>query len=327
MTHLFAFLMVVFFIGMAAICSGLNIALVALDPQELKRKSKLGDKRAKKIYPYRKNIHLSLASILFSNALFVSSETLVLGDHFDGIIAALISTLLLVMFGELLPQAFFNKNAMGIVYKFIPLLKLMIILTYVVSKPLQLVLDKWFGHGLKRTLHTRHELDLIIKDHVREPTSELDDDEVEIIRGALQLSEKQVADIMTPMSDVLWIKNTDSIDALMIDKIQASGHSRVPVFSKSLKECYGVLLVKDLLDIDFDDTTLTPSELKLHPTKSIGSRTALDTMFRNFIAARTHLMPVTHKGKIVGIITIEDLLEEIIGHEIIDESDYNLSQA
>lgn len=326
MTHFFAFLLVASFLVMAAICSGLNIALVSLDPNELRRKRKLGDKRAKAIYPFRKNIHLSLAAILFSNALFVSSESLVLGEHFNGVIAALISTLLLVTFGELLPQAFFNKNAMQIVYRFVPLLRLMVILTYPVSKPLQIALDKWFGHGLKRTLHTRHELDLIIKDHVSEPSSELDEDEVEIIRGALQLSEKQVIDIMTPINHVFWIKNTDSIDDLVIDKIQASGHSRIPVFNKALTNCYGVVLVKDLLDIDFDDTTLSPNQLRLHITKTIGSRTALDTMFRHFISARTHLMPVTQDKKIVGIITIEDLLEEIIGHEIIDESDQNLNR-
>ena len=84
--------------------------------------------------------------------------------------------------------------------------------------------------------------------------------------------------------------------------------------------------MKELVDIDFDSQTIKLSDFRLHTTKTIGTKTALDTMFRHFIAARTHLMPVTLNHKIVGIVTIEDLIEEIIGHEIIDESDSTLNR-
>ena len=71
----------------------------------------------------------------------------------------------------------------------------------------------------------------------------------------------------------------------------------------------------------FDTNPPRVDELRLHPTQAVGSMTALDTMFRKFIAAHTHLMPVEKDDKIVGVITIEDLVEEIIGHEIEDETD------
>jgi metal transporter CNNM len=314
-------LTVIVLLFFSAICSGLNVALISLDPNELKRKSKLGDKRAKRVYPLRKNAHLSLASILLANVAFASGMAIVLGNSLNGFIAGGISTLLLVVFGELLPQALFTKDALKFCAIFAPSIRLATLLTYPISKPLQKVLDKWFGPHGQKTLHSRHELGLLIDEHIDEPKSELDDDEVEIIRGALQLSEKQVTDIMTPINSVFWLKHTDNIDAHTIDKIKNAGKSRIPIFSKNLETCFGVLLVKELVDIDFDNETIPVSKARLHKTKSIGGKTALDTMFRHFIAARTHLMPVVQNGKIVGIVTIEDLIEEIIGHEIVDESD------
>jgi CBS domain containing-hemolysin-like protein len=111
------------------------------------------------------------------------------------------------------------------------------------------------------------------------------------------------------------------IDAAKIDEIKEENWSRIPVFNAELTECYGILLMKDLVDIDFDERPYRVSELTLHKTKLVGSMTALDTMFRKFIAARTHLMPIERDDKIIGILTIEDLIEEILGHEIEDESD------
>src|SRR3989344_4237059 len=312
---------VIVLIILSAICSGLNIALISLDPSELKRKAKLGNKKAQKLYPFRKNAHLSLASILLANVAFASSAAIVLGDSFNGFVAVAISTLLLVIFSELLPQALFTKDALAFCARFVPLLRLMVMITYPISKPLQLILDRWFGTHGKKLLHTRHELGLLINDHMDEPSSELDEDEVEIIRGALQLSEKQVVDIMTPVSDVFWINEEAMIDDRMINRIKSAGYSRIPIFNNKLSECFGVLLMKDLVDIDFDENPQLVSEPRLHKTKNIGSKTALDTMFRHFITAQTHLMPVAINSKIVGIVTIEDLIEEIIGHEIIDESD------
>lgn len=316
---------VLVFVVMSAICSGLNIALMSLNLQELNRKRKLGDKKAKKIYAFRKNAHLTLASILISNVAFNSAVAILMGDKYNGLIAAAITTLLLVVFSELLPQAIFTRDALNFMYKFSPLIKLMTFVTYPISKPLQLVLDKGFGPETK-SLHSRDELGLLIDDHIDAPGSELDEDEVEIIRGALQLSEKQVIDIMTPMDKVFWIHQTADIDGVMIDKIKDAGFSRIPIFNKALTSCYGVLLMKELVDIDFDEEVIKLSDFRLHTTKTIGSKTALDTMFRHFIAARTHLMPVSAGGRIVGIVTIEDLIEEIIGHEIIDESDQTLNR-
>ena len=135
------------------------------------------------------------------------------------------------------------------------------------------------------------------------------------------LSEKRVRDITTPMRHVYWLTPDTVIDANKIDEIKSENWSRVPILSSDLKKVHGLLLMKDLVDIDFDERSYKVSELPLKQTKAVGSMTALDTLFRRFIAAHTHLMPVERDDRIVGIVTIEDLIEEILGHEIEDESD------
>jgi metal transporter CNNM len=244
----------------------------------------------------------------------------VLESVFYGLIAGLISTLLIVILGEIVPQAFFVRRALFYCSRFSPLLRLMIVLTYPVSKPLQLLLDKLLK-GETAHLQSRQELGMMISEHLGTTESELDEDEVEIIRGALQLSEKRVRDITTPIKDVYWLTPDTVIDGRRIDEIKQSGRSRIPIFNNGKTLCYGILLVKELVDVDFDNEPVRVDELRLHPVKMIGSMTALDTMFRKFINAHTHLMPVEKDDMIIGVITIEDLIEEIIGHEIEDETD------
>jgi metal transporter CNNM len=313
-------LTVVGLIGISAVCSGLNLALMSLDPNDLKRKAATGDKRAAKILPYRKNSHLALSSILIGNVAVISTTSLVLESKISGLIAGLLSTLLIVIFGEIIPQAFLVHHALSGTYKLLPLLKVIMFITYPLAKPLQLILDKVLKER-DADLHSRGELGLIIGEHFGRDESELDEGEVEIIRGALKLSEKRVKDIMTPMNGVYSLRIDDTIDAEKIDEIKAENWSRIPVFSKDMTQCFGILLMKDLVDIDFDETPVPVSQLKLHRTKQVGSMTALDTMMHKFIAGHTHLIPVERDGKLIGVVSIEDLLEEIIGQEIEDESD------
>ncbi len=304
---------------LAAVCSGLNIAVMSLDLAELKRKARLGDKHARRVLPLRKNVHLLLGSILFTNVAAASATAIVLGDVLNGFVAGILSTFLLVIVGEIFPQALFSKHALLWSSRFAPLLKLMIVITYPASKPLQHILDKIFP-ATGRPLHTRGELGLMIAEHTS-TESELDEDEVEIIRGALQLSEKRVRDIVTPIEDVYWLTPETRLDDPRIDEVKARGFSRIPIFNQQLTKCYGVMLMKELVDIDFDHNEYTVSDMTLYPTQLVGSMTALDTMFRKFISARTHLIPIEKDDKIIGVSTIEDLLEEILGHEIEDESD------
>lgn len=307
-------------VALSAVCSGLNIALMSLEPADLKRKAKIGNPDARRVLPLRKNAHLSLAAILLTNVAAVSVTSLVLEAEAGGLIAAIMSTLLIVILGEIIPQAFFAKHALKACSRFAPALRFMIVVTYIVSKPLQLLLDKLFGQE-KSKLHSRHELGMMISEHLGDDNSELDNDEVEIIKGALQLSEKRIRDIMAPIRNVYWMTPNTRIDSDKIDEIKMHGWSRIPILNKQSTSCYGILLMKDLVDIDFDEEDIRVSELPLYPVQMVGSMTALDTLFRKFITGGAHMLPVEKDDQIVGIVTIEDLLEEIVGHEIEDETD------
>jgi metal transporter CNNM len=318
------FLIAIVLVGVSAVCSGLNVALMSLDIGDLRRKAKLGDHAAINVLPLRKSTHLSLSAILLTNIAAVSATSLVLENVFIGVVAGLIGTLTTVIFGEIFPQALFLRNALRVSALLSPFLRVIIFVSYPISKPLQLLLDQLFP-GENRHLQSRHELGLMISEHAGADESELDDDEVGIMRGALQLSEKHVRDIMTPISKVYSLLPHAVIDSRRIDEIKASGFSRIPVLNKEKTACFGVLLVKQLVDIDFDENPPRVDELLLHPVQAVGGMTALDTMFRKFIGAHTHLMPIEKDGKIVGVVTIEDLIEEIVGHEIEDETDQRTS--
>lgn len=306
-------------VGFAAVCSGLNVAFMSLNVADLKRKAKLDNTYAQRLLPLRRNAHLTLAAILLTNVAAASATPLVLDTQVNGIFAGIISTLLLVMFAEIMPQALFTRQALMYCGKLSWLLRTMIVVTYPLAKPLQLLLDKLFGRE-RNELHTRHELGLLITEHLGDDNSELDEDEVEIIRGALKLSEKRVSGIMTPVRNVFWLTADATIDQDTISEIKSKGWSRIPVFNKQLTTCFGLLLMKDLIDVK-PDQQLTVDDLDLYPAQVVGSMTALDTLFRKFISGGTHLIPVEKDDRIVGIVTIEDLLEEIVGHEIEDETD------
>jgi metal transporter CNNM len=314
-----AFLLAGVLIFLSAICSGLNVALLSLNLQDLRRKAKLGDAHAKRALPIRRKVHFFLSGILLANVAFASSAAIVLGDAFSGLFAVFISTILLVVFAEITPQAIAVSRAMKAVSIFADPIRFFTYLGYPLTKPLALLLDKLVGKS-KVVLHTRNELSLLVADHLV-GDSELDEDEVEIVQNAIQLSEKRVRDIMTPLKNTYFLFEDEVIDHKKIDELKRINHSRLPIFNKEKTQARSYLMMKDLIDIDFSERAYTLKELKTYKTKTVGSMTALDTMFRIFIAAKRHLLIVEKDDKVLGIVTLEDMIEETIGHEIEDEGD------
>ena len=174
MSTTLVFVIVLILIGFSAVCSGLNVALMSLDMKDLQRKAKLGNLQAKQVLPLRRTTHLTLAAILLTNVAAVSATSLVLESALYGILAGIIATLLTVIFGEILPQALFSQKPLYYVAKLRYAMRVMIFATYIVAKPLQLLLDKLFSHEGAR-LQTSHELGIMISEQMGHEESELDD--------------------------------------------------------------------------------------------------------------------------------------------------------
>ncbi len=307
-------------VGASAVCSGLNVALLSLNNRDLRHKAKLGSRHAKRALIIRNHVHFYLSGILLANVAFASSASIVLGDQLSGLYAVFISTILLVVFAEITPQAIAVSRAMKAISIFAPLITFFAYAGYPITKPLSALLDKLVG-VTKTSLHTRNELSLLVADHLI-GESELDEDEVEIVQNAIQLSEKRVRDIMTPLDSTYYLFEDEIIDQSKIEELKKQNYSRIPIFNKRLTQSRSFLMLKDLVDMDFSDKPMHIKDLKTYRTKTVGSMTALDTMFRIFIAAKRHLLLVEKDKKVIGIVTLEDMIEETIGHEIEDESDF-----
>ncbi|NQZ33452.1 MAG: CBS domain-containing protein [Oceanospirillaceae bacterium] len=149
----------------------------------------------------------------------------------------------------------------------------------------------------------------------------LDSEALSIIKGAMQVADLQVRDIMVPRSKMVVVEADQTLKEFL-PTIISSAHSRFPVIGKSPDEIIGVLLAKDLLPnlLDKNETEFTVQD-KLRKVTFIPESKRLNILLKEFRATRSHLAIVVDEyGGIAGLITIEDVLEQIVG-EIEDEHD------
>ena len=142
-----------------------------------------------------------------------------------------------------------------------------------------------------------------------------------IIEGALQVSEMQVRDVMIPRAQVVEINANEAIDEFM-PRVVESAHSRFPVINDS-DDVVGVLLAKDLLPLLISDRSNEDFQLKevARPARFVPESKRLDTLLREFRDQRFHMALVVDEfGDFAGLVTIEDVLEQIVG-DIEDEHD------
>ena len=148
------------------------------------------------------------------------------------------------------------------------------------------------------------------------------EDAREMIEGVIELPDRDVADIMTPRSDVDALPLDLSWDELL-PRVAESGRTRLPVYHDELDNVVGVLYVKDLLAEIAHQAHRPPRPIRaiLRRAWTVPKTVKLDKMLKRFLKTRSHLAIVTEEHRVVaGIVTIEDVLEEIVG-EIVDEFD------
>jgi len=145
-------------------------------------------------------------------------------------------------------------------------------------------------------------------------------EELFMIEGVLQVSDMQVRDIMIPRGQMIVLDHEDSF-AEIIDKITDSGHSRFPVIDDDKDDVVGILLAKDLLQLSVEETAQFEINEYIRPASFIPESKRLNVLLKEFRQNRSHMaMIVDEYGGVSGLVTIEDVLEQIVG-KIDDEHD------
>ncbi len=160
-----------------------------------------------------------------------------------------------------------------------------------------------------------------IQELIQQPEIQLDAEEKSMLSGVLEVSETQVRDVMVPRSQMVVIDVEQSLEE-MLEVIVDSGHSRFPVIGEDRDEVLGVLLAKDLLrylgNVNVEDV---PVRRLLRTASVIPESKRLNALLKEFRDSHNHMAIVVDEyGGVAGLLTIEDVLEEIVG-EIDDEHD------
>lgn len=177
------------------------------------------------------------------------------------------------------------------------------------------------GQALQGELKDREQLTVVLNEAHK--NNVIDHEAFSMIDGALQVAEMQVRDIMIPRSQMIVLE-MDSNEEELMNTVVVSAHSRFPVVGDSKDEVVGILLAKDLLPhlISDSEKKFTIRDV-LRPAVFIPESKRLNILLKEFRSTRNHIAIVVDEyGGVAGMVTIEDVLEQIVG-EIEDEHDFD----
>ncbi|KAJ9063874.1 hypothetical protein DSO57_1036351 [Entomophthora muscae] len=309
--------------------TGLTLGLMSLDKTNLHILSQSGtDKQkawAESIKPIRENGHLLLVTMLLASTLVFESLPILVQSlgWGSGTLAVVISTILTLIFGEVVPQAICSRHGLRIGAAFAWPVRILTWIMFIVAYPVACLLDWILGesHGL---MYHRAGLKELVAIHSATRGGSLTIDEVTIISGALDLSSKVAADAMTHRRHVVMVDLDSQLDWVTLRDIQRCGHSRVPVFEGTRDNVIGLLLVKNLILLDPEESTPV-REVKIFPIPHIPATMSLFDLLNSFQEGASHMAIVMESDADdalpVGIVTLEDVIEELIQEEILDETD------
>ncbi|KAF8990289.1 DUF21-domain-containing protein [Cyathus striatus] len=307
--------------------AGLTLGLMGLDELHLRVLAASSDdpkekRNAKKVLKLmEKGRHWVLVVLLLGNVIINESLPIFLDSAIGGGIAAIaIST---TAIGAIIPQALSVRYGLSIGAACSPFVLGMMYLFSPIAYPTARLLDYVLGANEQHT-YKKAELKSFLQFH-RTGEEPLRDDEITILNGVLELNTKKVESIMTPLKDTVILSSDTILDHKAVDAILLSGYSRFPVHEPGNPLAFvGLLLIKKLLTYD-PSKALPVSSFPLsilpeaHP--SINCFQALDY----FQTGRAHLLLISRtpgkSGGAIGVITLEDIIEEIISEEIVDETD------
>uniref|UniRef100_A0A8B9GY09 Metal transporter n=1 Tax=Astyanax mexicanus TaxID=7994 RepID=A0A8B9GY09_ASTMX len=279
-------ILVICLLVLSGMFSGLNLGLMALDPMELRIVQSCGtdkEKRyARKIEPIRRKGNYLLCSLLLGNVLVNTSLTIFLDDLIgSGLGAVVASTVGIVIFGEIVPQALCSRHGLAVGANTILLTKFFMLLTFPLSFPVSKLLDCVLGQEIG-TVYNREKLVEMLK--VTEPYNDLVKEELNMIQGALELRTKTVEGVMTSLNNCFMIRSDAVLDFNTMSEIMESGYTRIPVYEDERSNIVDILYVKDLAFVDPDDSTTLKTVTKFynHPVHFVFHDTKLDAMLEEF---------------------------------------------
>jgi metal transporter CNNM len=354
---------------LSGLFSGLTLGLMGLDLNGLDIVINGDDVQnsrfAQQIKPVRANGNLLLCTLLLGNVAVNAALSTVTADIFGGLAGFLGSTAAITVLGEIVPQAACSRYALYVGSKSIPIVKFFMLLLCPLAYPISWVLNKVLGDELG-TIYSKAEFEKLIKIHLE--NSALDEEEENIMTGALQYKAKIVSAVMTPINKAFMIHIDAILNFRTISDLWKSGFSRVPVYGRDRNDIVGLLLVKDLIMIDPEDNTSVQQLVPFFGRRIhfVFDDQKLNEVLKVFKMGKGHMgmvQRVNNDGagdpfyeqvgivnsinndcysinndyysinndchsinndpfyEQVGIVTLEDIIEEILQDEIVDETD------
>ncbi len=321
---------VLILVSLSAFFSSAETAFISVNRIKMMHLSEEGNKRARIIHEELEHPEKFITTILVgNNVVNVAASVLVtaLALEFFGnagiAIATGIMTVVILVFGEIVPKTFAAKHADTHALK---IAKLLLLLTQIMH-PLVIVFTystNIIFHilGVKEKINnpfiTEDQIKILMKVGVEEGVFERH--EREYIQNIFEFTDEYAADIMSPAEELVCIQDTRTLNE-SLEKMNESGHSRLPVWKNHSNNVVGMIFAKDLLRYrDAELAIKTVSEI-IRPIMIVRTTRKIASIFKELQKKKMQIaVVVDDNNKIAGILSIEDILEEIVG-EILDEYD------
>lgn len=306
--------------------SGAETAFTSLSPVRLKKMAET-KKSARLALKLSEKYDRVLTTLLIGNNIVniaaATISTILCTQLFGASAGPTISTIgltvIILIFGESTPKSIAKeipeKIATVVVY---PLYVCYIIFTPInfLFEGLKKILVKIFKFGKKQPTLTEDEFKIIVSDIKEEGV--LNQNEHDLIQKSIIFDDTVVSKIMTPIDDVVFVRKGDSLEAIKV-MFEENNYSRVPFFDDDTDECLGFLYQKDFYEMLLEDNCTLESLIK--PPHFVKETSRIAVVFKKLQKDKQHITLVqdAHR-KIVGIVTLEDIIEELVG-EIEDEYD------
>jgi CBS domain containing-hemolysin-like protein len=285
---------------------------------ELKRQAKKSNPEAIKVYPVRA-YGMQLWIFLWANIGFLTSTTILLLHSLVGSFWTIVLAVpLVVIIHAILPWTRRPKPNLKIASFASPYLERILKILYPILSRLEKWVGKWIQPEPILLIQSKDELIEILK-HNAEEFDHVSKDELSIAANALEFGDKIIGDHMTPLNSVHFISSEELLGPVVLGELHDSGFSRFPVYQGSNQHVIGTLFLKDALNVK----TEKPAKAVMRPdVYFINELQTLDHALQAFIKTKHHMFIVINEFEdIVGLFSIEDVLEQIIGKPITDEFD------